>query len=69
MAWNTDQATLVGVDLTKSYSQFTTDAAVLLDKDADTGITMEFLKFWCVLCHFLSIFPSANLPILDPIST
>ena len=55
MAWNTNQATFEGVNLTKPYLEFTTNVSVLLDKDADTGITMKFLHFWCVLCHFLFI--------------
>ena len=59
MAWKTDQHT-IDVDLTKAYSQFTTDAAVLLDKDPDTGITTNGRIFWCVLCHLVFFVTGAN---------
>ena len=48
MAWNTGQKTH-DLDLTKTYSQFTTNAAVLLDNNADTGINVVSNVFWYVV--------------------
>ena len=50
MAWNTGQET-IDLDLTKTYSQFTTDAAFLLDKDATSFIKTDSRIFWCVHGH------------------
>ena len=52
MAWNTG-VVAIDVDLTKTYSQFTTDASFLLDKDDTSFIKTDSGIFWCVGSQFV----------------
>ena len=54
---------VAGVDLTKAYSQFTTDASCLIDKDDTSAIDTDVGNMWCVASHFVLLCP---VPIVGP---